>query len=275
VGGKHRNPTYPDLRKQWETDMTSNALAGLVALVTGASGNIGAAICEALLREGAEIVATDISAESAHGVEVLDVTSETSWSHAVDRTIARQGRLDILVNCAGIAPIARIADTSLADWRRCQAINVEGPLLGMKAALPHLIVSGSRRTGGASIVNVASAAANRAAAMTSAYCSSKAALVMLSKVAAVEFATLGHPVRVNTVNPGAVESEMIDGIVRHYSSIDDTPIADLEAAMRRNVPMGRLARPDDVADAVVWLASCGSRFVTGTELHVDGGMTAA
>lgn len=248
-------------------------LAGLVALVTGAAGNIGAAICKALARDGALVCATDVDA--AHAIAALDVTDERAW-HAVVREVTEMhGRLDILVNNAGIAPVARIIDTDLALWRRCQSINVEGPLLGLRAALPLLIESGARRTGGASVVNIASAAANRANAMTAAYCTSKAALVMLSKVAAVEFAGLGHPIRVNTVNPGAVESDMIEGIVENYASIlGDVPTADLRTAMRRDVPMGRIARPDDIADAVAWLASDASRFVTGTELHVDGGFTA-
>lgn len=250
-------------------------LTGLVAFVTGAAGNIGAAICAALLRDGATVIASDVREDRARDIAALDVTCEDAWRAAMDRVAGDHGRLDILVNSAGIAPVARIAETDLDLWRRCQSINVEGPLLGMRAALPLLIEGGRHRAGGASVINVASAAANRANAMTAAYCTSKAALVMLSKVAAVEFAGLGHAIRVNTVNPGAVESEMIDGIVERYAGIlGDTPIEELKVAIRRDVPMGRLARPDDVADAAAWLASGASRFVTGTELHVDGGYTA-
>jgi NAD(P)-dependent dehydrogenase (short-subunit alcohol dehydrogenase family) len=250
-------------------------LTGLVAFVTGAAGNIGTAICAALLRDGATVIASDVREDRARGLVALDVTSQDGWRTALQRVADAHGRLDILVNNAGIAPVARIADTDLDLWRRCQSINVEGPLLGMQAALPLMAESGGYRAGGASIINVASAAANRANAMSGAYCTSKAALVMLSKVAAIEFAGLGHQVRVNTVNPGAVESEMIDGIVEHYAGIlGDTPIDEIKASMRRDVPMGRIARPDDVADAVAWLASGASRFVTGTELHVDGGYTA-
>lgn len=252
--------------------MANTDLAGLVALVTGAGGTIGAAICAILVEAGATVVATDILARD--GIEALDVTSEASWQGVIDRVATRHGGLDILVNNAGVAPIGRIDELSLEDWRFCQAINVEGPLLGMKAALPLLARDGANRAGGASIINIASAAANRANALTAAYCSSKAALVMLSKVAAIEFATLGHPVRVNTVNPGAVESPMIDAIAQRYSALYGTPVDELAASMRSDVPMGRLTRADDVAEGVLWLASGASRFVTGTELHIDGGFTA-
>ena len=249
-------------------------LSGRVALVTGAAGAIGEAICQVFRRAGAIVHATDLHADAERSREALDVTSEEAWIAALGRIEAAQGRLDILVNNAGIAPMAHIADTGLAEWRRCFEINVESALIGMKAALP-LLRRSNNRPGGASIINIASAAANKPSPMAAAYCSSKAALVMLSRTAAVEFGRLGYGVRVNTVNPGAVESPMIDGIVARYSEILEGESEDgLKAAMRADVPLGRLARPDDVADAVLYLASSASRFVHGTELHVDGGLTA-
>jgi NAD(P)-dependent dehydrogenase (short-subunit alcohol dehydrogenase family) len=245
-----------------------------VALVTGAAGNIGEAICHALRQAGAIVCATDRQPDQERAIAPLDVTSEVQWRAAIERVEASHGRLDILINNAGVAPMAHVVDTTIDAWRRCFAINVEGALIGMKAALP-LLRRSDDRPGGASIVNVASAAANKPSPMAAAYCSSKAALVMLSRTAAVEFGRLGYGVRVNTVNPGAVESAMIDGIVARYSQILKGESEDaLKSAMRADVPLGRLARPDDVADAVLYLASSASRFVHGTELHIDGGLTA-
>lgn len=253
--------------------MSTTSLNGLVALVTGAAGNIGTAICAALEAAGAQVEATDIRGDGANGLHPHNVTSRESWVAIVDDIATRHGRLDILVNNAGIAPMGLVEETSIDEWRQCLAINVESALLGMQAALP-LLRAGSARPGGASVINVASGAANRPTAMSGLYCTSKAALVMLSKVAAIEFARGGYGVRVNTVNPGAVASEMIDGILERYTRIAGRPVAELRAAMEGDVPMGRLARPDDVADGVVFLASGASRYMTGTELHVDGGLTA-
>ncbi len=254
--------------------MDAFRLDGRVALVTGAAGNIGQAVCDALRRAGADVHGTDLAADAARAIEPMDVTCERDWAETIARVEARSGRLDVLVNNAGIAPMARIADTTREEWRRCFAINVESALIGMQVALP-LLRRGGDRPGGASIINIASAAANKPSPMAAAYCSSKAALVMLSRTAAVEFGRLGYGVRVNTVNPGAVESAMIDGIVARYSQILGGESEDaLKAAMRTDVPLGRLARPDDVADAVLYLASSASRFVHGSELHVDGGLTA-
>lgn len=255
--------------------MKSSDLGGRVALVTGAAGNIGQAIRVALQSAGARVYATDIRANPEEDIALHDVTSEESWAATLSDLEAREGRLDILVNNAGVAPMANVIDTTLDAWQRCFRINVESALIGMKAALPLLRQASGDRPGGVSIINVASAAANKPSPMAAAYCSSKAALVMLSRTAAVEFGRLEYGVRVNTVNPGAVESDMINGIVTRYSQIlDGESVDSLKQAMRADVPLGRLATPEDVADAVAWLASEASRFVHGTELHVDGGLTA-
>lgn len=248
-------------------------LNGTVALVTGARGNIGQEIVKALAARGATVIATDIA--DGPDTRRLDVTSETEWAELVAAIRAEHGRLDILVNNAGAAPMSLIQDMSLEDWRRCFQINVESIFLGLKAAVDLLAESGEKRRGGASIVNIASAAADRATAMSGAYCSSKAAVAMLTRTAAVEFSMLGHKIRVNSVHPGAVRSDMIDQILDRFSAISGgKPKAELEAAIVAGMPMGRLVEPDEVADAVAFLASEDARFVHGTSLNVDGGYTA-
>ncbi len=253
-------------------------LKDCVALVTGASGNIGAAICDALRQEGVTVVATDLAGRigaQADGWRALDVTREEDWARLLASVRADYGRLDILVNNAGIAVMDRLEDMPLADWQRTQDVNVASVFLGMKAALPLLRESGGLRAGGASIVNIASGAADRPAAFSAAYCASKAAVAMLTRAAAIECAALGYPVRVNAVHPGAVASEMMDSIYRRYSALTGgTPVEELHAAVLRGHPMGRLVEPDEVADAVVFLASTASRYTHGDRLHVDGGHAA-
>jgi NAD(P)-dependent dehydrogenase (short-subunit alcohol dehydrogenase family) len=245
-----------------------------VALVTGALGVIGRVIVETLKRRGATVIVSDILS-GPPGTLRLDVTSEAEWTRAIDGIRREHGRLDILVNCAGIAPMGRIEDTPLAEWRQCQATNVEGIFLSLKAAARLLADSGRNRVGGASVINISSGAADRGAAWTAAYCTSKAAATMLTRVAAVEFAALGYPVRVNAVHPGAVESTMMDSIFESYSKImGGVPISELRQAINARVPLGRLVDPAEVADAVAFLASAESRFVHGTSIHVDGGYTA-
>lgn len=248
-------------------------LEGLVAVVTGAAGNIGGAICKALTDAGATVHATDIRGDAAQGLHAHDVTSAESWAAVVEDIRARHGHLDILVNNAGVAPMGMLEETTLDEWHKCMAINVESVLLGMQSALP-LLRAAPERPGGASVINIASGAANLPTPMSGLYCTSKAAVVMLSKVAAIEFSRGNYGVRVNTVNPGVVESAMIDGILERYTKISGLPVDDLRASMKADVPMGRLAQPDDVADGVAFLASGAARYITGTELHVDGGRTA-
>lgn len=255
-------------------------LHGLTALVTGASGNIGQAICKALHDDGARIIATDLPSRiptgSCYEWHSLDITSEQEWTQLVSRLRKDHGRLDILVNNAGIAPVAKLEETEVAEWRRCMIINVEGAFIGMKAATGLLRESSGYRKGGASIINISSDAANRPAPFSTAYCTSKAALAMLTRAAAVEYAALGYKIRVNSVHPGAVKSDMIDGIIQRYAEINpDTPVEELRRATTAIHPLGRLVEPEEVADAVAFLASDSASYVHGTALHVDGGYAAA
>lgn len=258
--------------------MDATRLDGAIALVTGANGDIGSAVCDLLEARGATVIRSDLrpSADGADGFLPLDVTSEASWSETLATIESRHGALDILVNNAGIAPMERLDAMALEDWRRCQQVNVEGMFLGLKLASPLLARSGSRRPGGASVVNLCSGASDRPAAFSAAYCVSKAAARMLTRVAAVEFAALKQPIRVNSVHPGVVESAMMDDILATYSRITGgTPVEDLRAGVASGNPMGRFVEPAEVAEAVAFLASSAARYVHGDAIHVDGGYAAS
>ncbi|MDB5715792.1 MAG: hypothetical protein JWO15_3189 [Sphingomonadales bacterium] len=253
-------------------------LSGRVALVTGASGNIGRAIARKLREDGAIVISADLVTQlgEGDGWHALDIVEESSWSKLLEWVRTRYVRLDILVNNAGIAPMGKLEDTSLDEWRRCMSINVDGAFLGIRTALPLLRETAEAAGRDARIVNVASAAGIRASPLSSAYCTSKAAVGMLTKAAGIEFASLGYPVRVNSVHPAAVESDMIDGILARYSAITGgTPVDVLRQGLIAGHPFGRLVRPDEVADAVLFLCSDAARYLNATEIHVDGGMIAS
>lgn len=255
-------------------------LSGRVALVTGASGNIGGAIARKLAEDGALVVSADLPAhlggDEGAGWHPLDIVDEASWATLLAWIRARYGRLDILVNNAGVAPMGKLEDMAIVDWRRCMAINVDGAFLGIRTMVPLLCETAAKVGHDARIVNVASAAGVRASPLSSAYCTSKAAVGMLTKAAGIEFASLGYPVRVNSVHPAAVESDMIDAILDRYSEITGgTPVDDLRAGLIAGHPFGRLVRPDEVADSVLFLCSDAARYLNATEIHVDGGMIAS
>ncbi|RVQ65714.1 SDR family oxidoreductase [Croceicoccus ponticola] len=252
-------------------------LRDTVALVTGAGGNIGLAICAALKREGCHVVATDVTRPDDGGDfewHDLDVTSEAGWQGVIDGIRQRHGRLDVLVNNAGIALMNPISETSVETWDRTMAINGKGVFLGMKHAQALLAETGQSRAGGSAIVNLASGAADKPAAFSIAYCSSKAAVRMATRVAAVEYGALKLPIRVNSVHPGVVASAMMDRILERYSGITGVAAGDLRQAVLASHPMGKYVEPDEVADAVVFLASTASRHTHGASIHVDGGHAA-
>ncbi len=249
-------------------------LNGAVALVTGAKGNIGQAICTALRAEGVQVIATDMAVgapEAGLDWHALDVTNEQDWRRVIDDVRAKYGRLDILVNNAGIAPTDRIDTMPLADFRRAFDINVAGVFLGTQVASALLAESGAKREGGSAIINIASGAADKPAALNACYCATKAAVSMFTRATALEFSTLGMPVRVNAVHPGAVASDMMDSIVARYVELTGRDKDELKAGIGAGHPMGRMVEPAEVADAVVFLASRAARYTHAGALHVDGG----
>lgn len=254
-------------------------MEGAVALVTGAGGGIGRAICAALTGAGAQVVAADrhwpADTPGVAGEQVvLDVRDGDAWAGVIRDIRKRHGRLDVLVNNAGIPLVASIAETTLEQWRLCQAVNVEGTLLGMQAALPLLREAGADRPGGAAIINISSVGGLRGAPFNAAYCTSKAAVLMLTKTAALEFCALGYPIRVNSVHPGAVGTTMIQEIIQRY--VDLGAMGSVEQATQAVTamhPIGRQAKPEEIAAGVLFLASSASSYMVGSELVIDGGYT--
>lgn len=250
----------------------SGALEGRRILITGAAKGIGLASVTRFIAEGARVVALDRDEKAlaalgrgfdkaALHVEVADVADPASVIASVSAGAAEFGGLDGVVNAAGIDLIADIEAMMLADWARLIAVNLTGPMLVMQAAYPHL-----RAAGGGTIVNISSGAGLSPLKHRTAYCASKAGLQMASKALAIEAAEFG--IRVNTICPGAVETELF------RSSIDGAP--DPQAAyeaVRGRYALRRIASPDEIAAAVLWLTSAESSYVTGTAIAVDGGRT--
>lgn len=256
----------------------SGRLQGKTALVTGAAQGLGAGIAIALAREGARVVLSDRNASGAEeaaraiGAELgedtafaiaHDVTSEWDWITALDFAADKLGGLSVLVNNAGIVTMGTVEDLDLASWRQAMAVNADGPFLGCKLALPLL-----RESQPASIVNMASVSALIASHNLTAYNASKAALWMLTKSVALHCARQGWNVRCNSVHPTFVRTPLLDGIVGSHED------PGMMAKLARQVPIGRIGEVADVAAAVVYLASDESAMMTGSELKLDGGMTA-
>jgi NAD(P)-dependent dehydrogenase (short-subunit alcohol dehydrogenase family) len=256
-------------------------LKGSVALVTGARGGIGRAACGALTDAGAQVVASG-RRDCPNGLRAdawlqHDVTSESGWADLIAEIRRRFGRLDCLVNNAGVSLVESIADTSIEQFRHVLRVNVESVLLGIRASLELLIESGLTRAGGAAIVNVSSVAGLRGVPLNAAYSASKGAVTLLTKSAAKEFAALGYPIRVNSVHPARVSTGMIDEIMTRYAQIASQPSAHAriaQAALSAQSPFGRMAYPQEVAAGIVFLCSPSASYLTGAELIIDGGVSA-
>lgn len=243
-----------------------------VALVTGAGTGLGEAIVRLLAREGAQVMVTDIDEESGARVasEIgdnamfrrLDVTDEAQWARVVGDTMAEFGRLDVLVNNAGISEPGVIEDETYAHWKKIMTINADSVFLGCKYG-----VQAMKESGGGSIVNISSALAIKAGAAFPAYSASKAAVSTLTKSVALHCAANGYAIRCNSVHPGAIETPMF----HRYIDMGGPDRDATRKLFEGHHPLGRIGKPDDIAYAVLYLASDESGFVTGEELCVDGG----
>ena len=233
-----------------------------VVLVTGAVGAIGAAIARAIDAEGGTAIGSDL-ADRGNVRHALDVTAESDWNRVTAVIAETSGRLDGLVNAAGIVAIGTVEDTDFTTWRRVMAINLDGTFLGCKHALALL-----KRRGGA-IVNVSSVAGLIGGHNFAAYNASKGGVRLLSKSVALHGARLNPQVRCNSIHPAFLEGPMVDEMLRQTNYPDAA-----RARITRDIPLGRLGTPAEVADMCVYLLSDESRFVTGAEFVIDGGLTA-
>ena len=239
-----------------------------IVLITGAAGAIGRAVAAAVEREGGAAIATDLAGRAGvdHALpqlRALDVTAENDWHHVLAQIERTHGRLDGLVNAAGIALLATIEDTDYASWRRVMAVNLDGTFLGCKHALALL------KRGGGAIVNLSSISGIVGGHNLAAYNASKGGVRLLTKSVALHGARLKPPVRCNSVHPAFLEGPMVDDILAQTGRPD---IA--RSQLARDIPLGRLGEPSEVAELCVYLLSDESRFVTGAEFVIDGGLTA-
>ncbi len=252
---------------------------GKVALITGGASGIGRACAETLSREGASVVVTDVqddkggrlAAELGGKARYLrhDVTDEDAWVAVIAEIERDFGRLDILVNNAGIGLASpSITTMSLADFRRQQAVNVEGVFLGCKHGLILMRKAGF----GGSIINMSSVAGLKGAPTLAAYSATKGAVRLFTKAVALECAAAKDGVRVNSVHPGIIETPIWESIAGPGEAGANAP-PDLDALSAMAVPLGVKGLPGDIADGVLWLACDESRYVTGAELVIDGGLS--
>jgi len=251
-------------------------LENKVALITGGASGIGAACVRTLAHEGAKVAVTDIDdaagaalAEKIGGLYLhLDVTDESAWPGAVAAVEKKFGRLDILVANAGIAIFCPILDMSLADWRRQNAVNIDGVFLAAKHCIPLM-----RRSGGGSIIMMSSVAGLRGSANLAGYSTSKGAVRLFAKSLAMECAGAGDNIRVNSVHPGIILTPIWRKATEQQGTGQNIPLDPHEIG-RTGVPLGAAAEPEEIANGVLFLASDLSRHMTGSELVIDGGMTA-
>jgi NAD(P)-dependent dehydrogenase (short-subunit alcohol dehydrogenase family) len=252
---------------------------GKVALVTGGASGIGRGAAERLAAEGATVVITDIQdhlgGEVVAGVQKAggkaeyirhDVTSEDAWIDVVGQVKSRHGRLDILVNNAGIGIGGSVLDMSLADWRRQTAVNLDGVFLGVKHGIPLM-----RQGGGGSIINISSVAGLKGAPTLAGYCATKGGVRLFTKAVAMECAGAKDGIRVNSVHPGIIETPIWVTVSGGQPGVNAPP--DLDAMSEMAVPLGVKGVPEDIANGILWLASDESRYVTGAELVIDGGLS--
>lgn len=253
-------------------------LSGKVALISGGASGIGAATARRFVEEGARVVIADVQRAKGEALaqalgdtalfQPLDVTRAEQWRQAVEAAQARFGPLTTVVNSAGVSIPADIETETLEGFRRTLAVNLEGVFLGCQAAVAAL-----KAGRGGAIVNVASTLGVKAGGIFTAYSASKGGVRMLTRAVALHCAAQGYDIRVNALLPGAIHTEMVEGYVAAGEARGGTREAVLEGFASVH-PMKRLGRPDEPANAIVFLASEESSFTTGGELPVDGGYLA-
>lgn len=257
---------------------------GKVALVTGGASGIGRASAQLLAKEGAVVVVTDVqddmgkdcvaAIKKAGGDAIFlhhDVASEEAWVAVVAEVKSRLGKLHVLVNNAGIAIAGSVLTMTLADWRRQQSINLDGVFLGVKHSLPLM-----RESGGGSIINISSLAGLKGSPTLAGYCATKGGVRLFTKAVAMECGLARDNVRVNSVHPGIIETPIwlgiIPGTIPGAAQPAGSNAPNLDQMSEQVVPIGKKGLPEDIAAGVLYLASDESRYVTGSELVIDGGL---
>ncbi|MBH67983.1 MAG: 3-beta hydroxysteroid dehydrogenase [Rhodospirillaceae bacterium] len=256
-------------------DVVNDRLRNKIGLVTGAASGIGLATSKMLMKQGAIVIMSDLpsSQEIMEDMQlgknvpfgILDVTVESDWATVLNEIKLKYGKLDFLVNNAGIGTPGSIEETTLEQWRRIHSVNSEGPFLGCKYGISLM----KQNPQGGSIINVSSVAGIIGSPNLAAYCSSKGAVRLLTKSVALHCARKGYGIRCNSVHPSYTDTPMVDSMVTNHRSPER-----YRAALETASPTGRLATPNDIAGAIVYLASDESSFTTGSEIIVDGGLTA-
>jgi 3(or 17)beta-hydroxysteroid dehydrogenase len=262
-------------------------VAGKIAIVTGAGSGIGRAGAVALAREGARVVATDLVLSGAEETAALirqdggeaialahDVGEESQWNAAIAATDKAFGRLDVLVNNAGVSGKGSLADTAPEDWRALMRVNLDGVYFGTRAAIAAMAPDGQERDRFGSIIIISSILGLVGGARSAPYSASKGAVRFFAKSVALECATRGQKVRVNSIHPGYIDTPLVAAVMERRANQDGTDVASQRADLVKLHPLGRLGTAEDIASGIVFLASEESSFMTGTELVIDGGYTA-
>ena len=247
-----------------------------VALITGGASGLGKATGQLMAKEGATVILSDLQEEEGTAVskQIIgnggkcsfmkqDTTSEKDWREICDFILERHGHLDILLNGAGVGSSAiEIEDMDFSIWRNCLSVNLDGVFLGCKYGIKAM-----RKGRGGSIINISSILGFAGLATATNYCASKGGVRLLTKAAALECARKTPLVRVNSIHPGFIDTPMVAGAIQRRGP-------KFRNYIEENVPLGKLGEPSDIAEGVIYLASDGAKFVTGTELTIDGGFLA-
>ena len=262
-----------------KSEASKGRLPGHHVLVTGAGGGIGLAIAQACLAEGARVSVIDRAAGPPEAVRTLmqsqpeashyigaDITDMAAIARMTDAAIARFGPIHTLVNNAAVFDMAPLLEADEASFDRMFAVNVKGLFFVMQAVLRHMV---DAKTKGASVINLASQAGRRGEALVSHYCATKAAVISYTHSAALAMAP--HGIRVNGIAPGVVDTPMWAEVDALFAKYEGLPIGEKKRQVGLAVPLGRMGKPDDIADAVVFLASDDARYITAQTLNVDGG----